>query len=213
MNAMTTLPEDGLNLRQELLAQHNCLVAQAMLRTNGDRAGAAKLLGTNALDLDRLRRVLGPVLVGVIGQPASARVPSPDVKQPAARASEEPTRTDLPRPSAETLAAVQARPMALEQGLSARLESERLERAERRAPPSTPLRVRLPRLPKLEPVDLGRIDGGVMKISRAIIRRLNTEGLTPRQIAGQLGVNSYFVEKVLRAEAELAKCGSKPNRE
>jgi hypothetical protein len=62
---------------------------------------------------------------------------------------------------------------------------------------------------KLDPTDLGRIDGGVMKITRTVIRRLNAEGLTPRQIGSQLGVNAYFVEKVLRAEAELAKCGSK----
>jgi hypothetical protein len=147
MNAHT-LPEEGLDLRQELLACQTHLLAQALSRTDGDRVRAAKLLRTDPLSLERLRRFLSP-----------APVP----------ASEAPTRTDLTRP----------RPY--------------------RAPP--PL--------KAGAGELGRIDGGVMKITRAVIRRLNAEGLTPRQIGSQLGVNAYFVEKVLRCEAELAKCGAK----
>ncbi len=148
MNAHT-LPEDGLDLRQELLACTGHLLEQALRRTDGDRAKAVKLLRTDPLSLERLRRFLSPA-------------PPP--------ASEAPTRTDLTRP----------RPY--------------------RAPP--PL--------KAGADELGRLDGGVLKITRAVIRRLHAEGATAKQIGTQLGVNFYFIEKVLRAEAELAKCGSKP---
>jgi hypothetical protein len=152
-----TLPEEGLDLRQELLACQTHLVEQALLRTNGDRTRAAQLLRTDPLSLERLKRFLSP-----------APVPTP--------ASELPTRTDLTRP----------RPYR-----------------DCRAPS-------VPASAKAGAGELGRIDGGVLKITRAVIRRLATEGLTAKQIGTQLGVNFYFIEKVLRAEAEqLAKCGSK----
>lgn len=157
-----TLPEDGLDLRHELLTCQGHLLEQALRRTDGDRVKAAKLLRTDPLSLERLRRFLAPAPAPIVFAP-----PSPAA---ATSASEAPTRTDLalPRPH---------------------------------RPP--------PKFAKAEPADLGRIDGGVMKITRAVIRRLNAEGLTPRQIGSQLGVNGYFVEKVLRCEAELAKCGAK----
>lgn len=62
--------------------------------------------------------------------------------------------------------------------------------------------------------ELTRIEAGVEIVSRATIRRLHGEGYSPRQIATRLGLRSpYFVEKVLRAEAELAKCGPVPKPE
>jgi hypothetical protein len=67
------------------------------------------------------------------------------------------------------------------------------------------------RSPKEErDADMSRIDRGVELISRAAIRRLHAEGRTPRQIAQRLGVNPFVIEKVLRAEAELAKCAPTP---
>lgn len=56
------------------------------------------------------------------------------------------------------------------------------------------------------PDELPIIVGGREVISRGAIRRLTAEGRTPRQIACRLGVNVYVIEKVLRAEAEIAKC-------
>jgi hypothetical protein len=61
--------------------------------------------------------------------------------------------------------------------------------------------------------DLPRIERGLEVISRAAIRRLHAEGRTPAQIAARLGVNHFVIEKVLRAEAELAKCGPAPEPE
>lgn len=58
--------------------------------------------------------------------------------------------------------------------------------------------------------EIARIDRGVELISRAAIRRLHAEGRTPGQIAKRLGVNPFVIEKVLRAEAELAKCAATP---
>jgi hypothetical protein len=176
-----TLPDEGLDLRHELLSCQSQLLEQALRRTDGDRVQAAKLLRTDPLSLERLRRFLAPVpppIVYAPAGPAAAATSAPP-------ASEAPTRTDLTRP----------RPY--------------------RERPYRDCRVPAPPPIKLDPTDLGRIDGGVMKITRTVIRRLNAEGLTPRQIGSQLGVNAYFVEKVLRCEAELAKCGSKrePERE
>jgi hypothetical protein len=49
-----------------------------------------------------------------------------------------------------------------------------------------------------------------LEITRSVIRRLDAEGDTPRQIAKKLGVAQYFIEKVLRGEAELlSKCGER----
>lgn len=63
----------------------------------------------------------------------------------------------------------------------------------------------------LAPGDLPRCEQGVERISRAVIRRLDAEGLTPRQIANKLSVNPFVVEKVLRMEAEaMRKCGPRP---
>jgi hypothetical protein len=154
MNAIALLlPEDGLDLRQELLACQHHWVTQALHRTDGDRVKAAQLLRTDPLSLERLKQFLSPA-------PASnAKTRAAD--HAARRASEAPTRTDLPRPR------------------------------------------------KAGAGELGRCDGGVLLITRKVIRRLAAEGLTAKQIGTQLGVNFYFIEKVLRCEAELAKCGSK----
>jgi hypothetical protein len=163
-----TLPEDGLDLRHELLTCQDHLLEQALRRTGGDRPQAAKLLRTDPLSLERLRKFLSPALA------ADAKPP------PVTAASEAPTRTDLTRP----------RPYR-----------------DCRQPPAPPV--------KLDAGELGRIDQGVHLITRKVIRRLDAEGLTPRQIGTKLGVNAYFVEKVLRCEAELAKCGPKrvPDRD
>lgn len=90
------------------------------------------------------------------------------------------------------------------------LEFMRLQRG---APLRMPQATSLPRVPT-DPCEIARIEGGVEVISRAAIRRLAAEGYAPRQIATRLGLRSpYFVEKVLRAEAELAKCGPLPEPE
>jgi hypothetical protein len=58
--------------------------------------------------------------------------------------------------------------------------------------------------------DLPRIEGGREVMSRAGIKRLAGEGYNARQIADRFGVvNEYAIEKILRAEAELAKCGDR----
>ena len=77
--------------------------------------------------------------------------------------------------------------------------------------PSLPHRPHPPLQPPQRRVpveDMPRLDQGIERISRAVIRRLDADGLTPRQIASRLGVNAYVIEKVLRAEAELRKCGA-----
>jgi hypothetical protein len=64
-----------------------------------------------------------------------------------------------------------------------------------------------PRESPVAPAEFSRIERGREVISRAAIRRLDAAGFTARQIAGRFAVNELFVEEVLRAEAELAKCG------
>ena len=59
------------------------------------------------------------------------------------------------------------------------------------------------------PTEFSRIEGGREILSRAAIRRLAAQRFTARQIADRFGVNEYFVEKILRAEGELAKCDSR----
>ena len=53
----------------------------------------------------------------------------------------------------------------------------------------------------------------IHQISRDEIRRLSAEGDTPRQIATKLGVAQYFIEKVLRGEAELLSKRKPPKGE
>ena len=146
---MRQLPEEGLDLLQELRDCQNHWVAQALHRTKGDRAGAAELLGVNVLTLDWLQGVLAPIRRG------RAVPPTP--------ASEAPTLRDLPKHS---------------------------ERS------------------KVDPEEMGRIDNGVHKVSRAVIRRLDAQGLTAKEIGRALGVNFLFVEKVLRSE-DIRNCGPK----
>jgi hypothetical protein len=146
MDAHHQLPEEGLDLRQQLLACYDQLFGQALLRTNGDRPEAARLLGSNLVWLARIQRILL----------------QPDLQSSPTPASEAPTLLDLPRLKGPS---------------------------------------------KVDPEELGRLDQGVVKITRSVIRRLAAEGDTPRQIANKLGVNTYFIEKVLRGEAELlSKC-------
>lgn len=65
-----------------------------------------------------------------------------------------------------------------------------------------------PKPAPVQPDEVPNIRGGVEVITRAAVRRLHHEGRTPDQIAKRLGVNAYAIEKILRAEAEIAKCGA-----
>jgi RNA polymerase sigma factor for flagellar operon FliA len=134
-----TLPEEGVDLRAELVAYQSELVAQALARSGGNRAAAARLLRVSPLELTRMEAKARRPCIGAL--PA---LPAPSTRVPAA--------------------------------------------------------------------DMPQIRGGLEVISRAAIRRMTAEGLTPGQIASRLGVNPYVVEKVQRAEAELAKCGPVPPR-
>ena len=149
MSDLRPLPEEGLDLLQELRTCQTYWVAQALHRTKGDRAAAAELLGINVRMLDWLHRALAPIRLGRAGRPTPA--------------SEAPTLPDLPK---------------------------HRERS------------------KVDPEELGRIDNGVHKVSRAVIRRLAGEGFTAKQIGQQLGVNFLLVEKVLRTE-EIRNAGPK----
>jgi hypothetical protein len=64
-----------------------------------------------------------------------------------------------------------------------------------------------------------RIEGGIERISAAVIRRLAAEGMSEQRIASRLGCNPHVIEKVLRMQAENAnaigeprKCGHLPAR-
>jgi hypothetical protein len=154
------LPEEGLDLRAELVEYQGWMVAQALDRSRGDLAAAAKLLGLTPLELTRVN---------------PTRPENPDMKQP-------PAVSAVPTPPKPTL-----------------------------------VTGALPALPEkpLSPEELGRVDKGLLKIDTAVIKRLDAEGQSFQQIAARLGVNRYFVERVLRMLAEpsvmqpLAKCGEK----
>lgn len=61
--ATSTLPEEGLDLPAEIARYQAWLVDQALIRTNGNRAGAARLLGINRTTLvEMLRRETGGTL-------------------------------------------------------------------------------------------------------------------------------------------------------
>jgi sigma-54 specific flagellar transcriptional regulator A len=57
--ALTILPEDGLDLRSHLLAIERRLVEQALERANGTVAHAARLLGLRRTTLVEKMRKLG----------------------------------------------------------------------------------------------------------------------------------------------------------
>jgi len=92
------IPREGLDLRQELRACQDYWVEQALHRTNGDRAAAAKLLGTNEVTLDWLQRVLAPSAnfspKSHINRRSSTR---PRSSRPPLPPSEAPTLRDLPK--------------------------------------------------------------------------------------------------------------------
>lgn len=59
--------------------------------------------------------------------------------------------------------------------------------------------------------DMGRIDGGLLRIDSAVIKRLHVEGYSAKAIGRRLGVNPHFVERVLRMMTNpMTKCGEKP---
>ena len=68
----SVLPEDGLDLIAELARYQQWMVDQAMARTLGNRAQAAKLLGLNRTTLVEMLRRMS----------ASARARGPAMKQP-----------------------------------------------------------------------------------------------------------------------------------
>lgn len=62
---VTTLPEDGMDLRAELGRYQNWMVQQALIRANGNKARAAKLLGlerTTLIEMMKRSGVLRPLV-------------------------------------------------------------------------------------------------------------------------------------------------------
>lgn len=107
----------------------------------------------------------------------------------------------------------------------ASLQRRRIEQALERSNDDAPraarlLRLSLAELERLRSLapgapgrgEVSRVEGGVELVSRAAIRRLCAEGFTPKQIARRFGVHEFFVEKVMRGDAELAKCPATPAR-
>lgn len=101
----STLPEEGIDLRAELTRYQNWLVAQALLRTDGNRAAAAKLLGLKRTTLAEMLK--SGSLVRLVGgeETPPAEVPAPEPPAPA-----EPTPPPPVEPAPETLPETPAAP-------------------------------------------------------------------------------------------------------
>jgi hypothetical protein len=61
---VSALPPGGLNLRDELYSYQTWLVDQALMRTNGNRAAAARLLGIKRTTLVMMLRSGAPKSLG-----------------------------------------------------------------------------------------------------------------------------------------------------
>lgn len=65
---VSTLPEEGVNLRHEMRRYASWLIEQALIRTGGNRTRAARLLGLGRSTLVMMLRV----------RPAQAAAPEPE---------------------------------------------------------------------------------------------------------------------------------------
>lgn len=118
----STLPEEGIDLRAELARYQDWLVAQALLRTNGNRAAAAKLLGLKRTTLVEMLK--SGSLVRLVGgeETPPAEVPAPEPPAPA-----EPTPPPPVEPAPETLPETPAAPAPTEPRIPARARKRLLE--------------------------------------------------------------------------------------
>jgi len=103
MTGMPPLPEEGLDLRQELRARKYQLIDEALSRTLGNRAQAAKLLGLKPETFIRMLQAIprsacrwGSRSSSVPTRVRFSTYPDPETPVPTP-ASEAPTLRDLPK--------------------------------------------------------------------------------------------------------------------
>lgn len=136
---IATLPEDGIDMGAELDRYRVWMLDQALIRADGNKSKAARLLRINRATLVEMLRRLQPA-------PVSAREESPPMKQT----------------TEETGDGYQ------------RINSK-----------------------------------GLQVVPRVEIARLRGEGLSVTAIAAKLQCNRFLVERELRRQQPLAKCGAR----
>jgi RNA polymerase sigma factor (sigma-70 family) len=203
--APSTLPESGIDLFREVARYRSWLVEQALLRTLGNRAQAAKLLGLNRTTLvEMLKREARAEDAGsAVGAPAT------DAGELRARMdeliAEAYERTGNASEAARILGIARTTLTRRTSSAPPRPSQSEAE-SESETEPTLPPPPRTPRDIGSEPPSSVRALDGVERISRATIAALKAEGLTTSEIARRLCVNRFLIEKGLRTPAPLAKC-------
>lgn len=169
--APSTLPEAGIDLNGELLRYRDWLIEQALIRSLGNKAKAARLLGLKRTTLIEMLKRSQSVLDLAPSEPDSAREESPPMKHP-----EPETAVDVTEPQAPSV-------------------------------PITEWEVEPQALAPESPSAMHQRARDPYQATCQKIANLKSEGLNVAQIARRLNLNRYLVEKILRTQMPLAKCG------
>jgi RNA polymerase sigma factor (sigma-70 family) len=217
--APSTLPEEGLNLPAELDRYRQWMIEQALFRSAGNKAEAARLLGLNRTTLvemlkrdnDPSRPALEEQAAPVDSKPLLERMDAIIVDTLASVGGNHSRAADLLGIGRTTLYRRLAK--RAERASGGTTDAPALARQEspsmiHEAPTIIPPPPDPPPPPSEPPSAVHQRQVDPYAATRAEALRLKGAGLTRDQIARRLGKNRFLIEKLIR-EPVLAKCGGR----